>query len=420
MDILEFESLERDIATWETLVKVDDETGYLVNDYFDIATYAALKERCPNSIQTRGHPFHTSRTLSDVVLNDFLTQLSNGLTKLTESNDEERTQILLEHIKARSTTVFDAMSELRQEMTDPQLLQSLSTFVTVQLWELKILSLRFLNWTGYLKVYHKTLDDIDHLKRLLSIATESSAGMIEDIDSHLEGISELVELIEHKVGKLLEDDHLYTGFSMNLSEPFTHQSVEQTLTCEGRTFPDLCLLGFKRRQGGLRSSLVPELKTIHLDVKTRVSIWKGKHVQNLTNIITPPIVSATVAQPAMSAASTVPADIARNATTVTPSTSGTLSTLAPPQHNTIPSISRSQSVVSNHNMGGNMFEAFTRLPDVYQSSGQRRGNNFIFDNVTSRDRLNRSWNNSGRTRSPEVNREVNRDNIKISKFYDKM
>ena len=157
MDMLDFESLERDIATWETLVKVDDETGYLVNDYFDIATYAALKERCPNTIQARGHPFHTSRTLSDIVLNDFLTQLSNGLTKLTESNDEERTQTLLEHIKARSTTVFDAMSELRQEMTDLQLLQSLSTFITVQIWELKILSLRFLNWTGYLKVFHKMI-----------------------------------------------------------------------------------------------------------------------------------------------------------------------------------------------------------------------------------------------------------------------
>ena len=81
----------------------------------------------------------------------------------------------------------------------------------------------------------------------MSIATESSVGMIEDIDSHLEGISELVEIIEHKVGKLLDDDHLYTGFSMNLGEPFTHKSVEQTLKYEGRTFPDLCLQKETRR-----------------------------------------------------------------------------------------------------------------------------------------------------------------------------
>ena len=133
MDKLDFDNLEIDIATWETLVKVDEETGYLINDYFDITSYADLKERCPNSIQTRGHPFHTSRTLSDIVLNDFLTQLSNGLTKLTESNDEERTQALLEHVNARSPTVFGAISESRQDMTDPQLLQALSTNVIVQL-----------------------------------------------------------------------------------------------------------------------------------------------------------------------------------------------------------------------------------------------------------------------------------------------
>ena len=116
MDNLEFESLDRDVATWEKLVKLDDDTGYLVNDYFSIATYAALKEKCPNTFAARGHPFHTSRTLSDVVLNDFLTQIANGLTKLMDSNDDKRMKTLLEHIKARSNTVYDAMSDIRQEM----------------------------------------------------------------------------------------------------------------------------------------------------------------------------------------------------------------------------------------------------------------------------------------------------------------
>ena len=100
-----------------------------------------------------------------------------------------------------------------------------------------------MNWTGYLKFFHKTLDDIDHLKQLLSIATETSVAIIEEVDSHLASISEVVETIEHKVGLLLDDDHLYTGFLMNLYEEFTHKSLEKTLKYENRTFPDLCLLG---------------------------------------------------------------------------------------------------------------------------------------------------------------------------------
>ena len=57
MDNLEFESLDRDVATWETLVKLDDDTGYLVNDYFNIATYAALKENAQTPLRPEGTLF---------------------------------------------------------------------------------------------------------------------------------------------------------------------------------------------------------------------------------------------------------------------------------------------------------------------------------------------------------------------------
>ena len=412
MNKLDLDNLQIDIATWETLVKVDDQTGHLINDYFDIASYGDLKQKCPNSIQIRGHPFHNCRTLSDLVLNDFLLKLSIGLTKLADSNDVESTHTLLQQIANRDPTVFAAISESRQDMPDTELLQTIRTNVDVQMNELKMLSVKYVNWTLYLRVYNKTLDDMDHLKRLLTITTtESSIGMVDEINNHLEMVGEAVSLIEHRVGTLLQDEYLYTGFRVNQDEKFTHQALEQTLTGDGRTFPNLCLLGFAKREGSLRTSLAPELKEIYLDIKTRISLWKGEHAQNPTDITTSPSASALVAQPAMSVAPTSP----RHVTTVTPSTSGALSTIAPPYG--LPSISRS--------IGGNLFEALDRLPEVYQNHRERRGTNIIFDNVTTRDRLNnRTYSNSGRARSPvndrENNREVNKDYIKINKFNEKM
>ena len=73
----------------------------------------------------------------------------------------------------------------------------------------------------------------------------------------------------------------HLGFVVNVNEEFNSDTITRVLGATGRSFADITQLVFKRRGGGIRDSVVPELRDGYNEIKNRVTLWKSDHSEHL-------------------------------------------------------------------------------------------------------------------------------------------